>query len=497
MTLRPRATELLCAGLLLLAALAARLPGINGDLWLDEAWVANSVLAPSWREMFFYAPWLQTTPPLHLIATRMCVFLLGDSNWVFRLLPLLFGLLSVFLMVHVARRLLSPAMGWLAGALVALSHTAVLFSKEGKSYSGELCMALLLMMLIVHLPDWRLAALTLILAFGFSYSSIILFPAVFLAYLWARRLRDAIAIAATVALPLIAVYLTYIQPNQSPDLREMWRYAFATDLGFYPRITKAIFVVHQWLPLRHVALLRQLLLVLALCGIGRAVWQLWKQQDARLLLAGVVPFLCAIAVNLAGRYPYDDERFSVYLIGCVVLLTVSGIHWAWPHPLPHAALLSLLVVALTTAAAFAGPWPRRVETGLAPALHELRQQAATGDLLFLAPLQAPSYALAERHAPLNLETVEGRAVAPCCPRDGRWQAGNRPDEVNDEMDGLIARGTGRRIWLLHLRLLLVNVESQRIPEDWQRAYLQRKGCHEESARVFQSTALAAYRCPLL
>lgn len=182
MTQRPRATDLVCAVLLLFAALAARLPGITGDLWLDEAWVANSILAPTWREMFFYPPWLQTTAPLYLIVNRVLVAVLGDANWVFRLLSLCFGVGSVFVAVFLVRRIYSPLIGWLAGALVALSSSAAMFSKEGKPYSGELLAALLLMLLAVELPAWWIATGAMVVAFGFSYTSVMFFPGIFLAY---------------------------------------------------------------------------------------------------------------------------------------------------------------------------------------------------------------------------------------------------------------------------------------------------------------------------
>ena len=149
-------------------------------------------------------------------------------------------------------------------------------------------------------------------------------------------------------------------------------------------------------------------------------------------------------------------------------------------------------------ASWAGPWPRRVEVGLSEARQELRRQGAgAADLLFIAPLQWESFTLEQRRGRLPVETMEGRVASACCPRDGRWQGGNVEADVAPEMDQLIARGTGRRIWMLHLRLAMLNPEGRMIPETWQRAYLVRKGCREEYAHEFHSTVLTAYRCPLL
>ena len=502
MTQRPRATDLVCAALLLLAALAARLPGINGDLWLDEAWVANSILTPTWREMSFYPPWLQTTPPLHLIVTRLLVAVLGDANWVFRTLPLLFGLGGVFLAVRLGRRFYSQLIGWLAGALIALSSSAAMFSKEGKSYSGELCAALLLMLLVVELPAWWIATAAMLLAFGFSYSSIVFFPGVFLAYLLAGKVRvpQAAGMVAGLGIPVALTYWLYILPNQGEDLNEMWRFAFPQDdvLGFYWRTTRNVFAMHHWPPLLTVSLLRQFVLMLALAGVLRAVSQIWRERDSRLALTALFPFVSTILLNALGHYPYDAERFSIYLFGSVALLMVAGVDWVLPKQITAMAWIPVAVTVAVAIAAALGHWPRRVEVGLTEARNELRRQGAgAGDLLFIAPQQWEGYRLAQHRDRLPVEAMEGRAAPSCCPRDGRWQAATFATDVEPEMDLLMARGTGRRIWLLHQKMLLVNVESQRIPETWHRAYLVRKGCREEFAREYQSTVLSAYRCPLL
>ncbi len=495
-----RATDLVCAALLLVAALAARLPGINGDLWLDEAWVANSILAPTWREMLFYEPWFQTTPPLYLALTRVLVAVLGEANWVFRALSLVCGVASVALAAYLGRRLFSPLAGWLAGAMIALSSSAVSFSKEGKQYSVELFAALLLIGVMVELPAWWVALLVMLLAFGLAYTSLMIIPGVLLAYLLAKRLTwpQALVVLFGLALPMASIYWFYLRPNQGADLREFWSMHFPQDdpLRFYYRTTRSILVAHHWQPLGFSSLWRPLVAALTLVGMARATWQLWRERDARLVLAGLLPFAVAIGLNFAGLYPYSEERFSVYLEACLVLLIVAGADWCWPKSLP--AALSVLLTMATAMAAFTGSWPRRVDVGLTEARQELRRKGVTtADVLFVAPLQGPSFALEQHRDRLTIDAVEGRFASPCCPRDERWRADLQESDVAEEMDRLIAQGTGRLIWLLHLRLKMLTPEGRMVPEVWQRGYLVRKGCRAEYEKEFQSTVLSAYRCPLL
>src|SRR5579871_5577016 len=76
------------------AALVLGLNGIGRSLWLDEAWVANSILQPSIPEMFNYPDWVQSSPPLFLLASRAAVAALGLSNESLRAVPLAMAVLA-------------------------------------------------------------------------------------------------------------------------------------------------------------------------------------------------------------------------------------------------------------------------------------------------------------------------------------------------------------------------------------------------------------------
>src|SRR5579883_1739266 len=77
----------LAAAALLIAVVALGMYGMGRSLWLDEAWVANSVQEPSLGGMFHYSGWLQVNPPLFLLLVRGAVDIAGASNAAFRLVP--------------------------------------------------------------------------------------------------------------------------------------------------------------------------------------------------------------------------------------------------------------------------------------------------------------------------------------------------------------------------------------------------------------------------
>ena len=103
--------------------------GMRRSLWLDEAWVANSIQSPSVAGMFYYPDWLQTNPPLFLLLARAAVRMLGASNAVFRAVPLLLAVTAAVSMLAVSWRLLRPSFAILAVVLVVFDPTAIEYSR--------------------------------------------------------------------------------------------------------------------------------------------------------------------------------------------------------------------------------------------------------------------------------------------------------------------------------------------------------------------------------
>src|SRR5579863_4334225 len=99
--------------------------GIERSLWLDETWVANSVLQPALSGMFNYPDWLQTTPPLFLLLERGVVQVFGLSNFTLRIIPLALSLVAVGALMAAASRVVSPPFAVLGGALMAFHPTVI------------------------------------------------------------------------------------------------------------------------------------------------------------------------------------------------------------------------------------------------------------------------------------------------------------------------------------------------------------------------------------
>jgi uncharacterized membrane protein len=106
-------------------------------LWLDEAWVANSIRAASLQQAIYYDHWLQTTPPLFIALSRLVTAVFGTSNVAFRALPALSGIVSVLLFSFLALRLLKPSFAIIAILLFVFSPRVILYSQSLKQYSTD------------------------------------------------------------------------------------------------------------------------------------------------------------------------------------------------------------------------------------------------------------------------------------------------------------------------------------------------------------------------
>ena len=180
-------THLLSGSLLLIAIVIAcsLIPRIDQDtrsLCVAESWVANSVLAGSLHDMFYYDPWLQTTPPLFLLLVRATVKMVGASNTTLRAMPLACGFLAVILLAVLATRMLQPMFALMCIALLGFSPWAVVYAKELKEYSvGVFSTSLILLLLweyVVHRDRWRYLALLVVVGVTMflSYSAVFFVP---------------------------------------------------------------------------------------------------------------------------------------------------------------------------------------------------------------------------------------------------------------------------------------------------------------------------------
>ena len=160
-----------------------RMQGLGRSLWLDEAWVANSVLETTVPRMLFYDAWVPSPEPGFLLSSRLVTTWLGPpSSLNFRIVPLAFSLIGLLSMLLLLGRLFPTPWVVFGFALFAMSPTAILYAHSFKHYSTQLAMAPILLLAAVHCnrrPGPRNFALLLaaiLVTTLFSYPTVLLLP---------------------------------------------------------------------------------------------------------------------------------------------------------------------------------------------------------------------------------------------------------------------------------------------------------------------------------
>jgi mannosyltransferase len=129
-------------GLLLVVAVALRIPGLDRGLWYDEIdTLVSYVRQPAGVIVTTFDS--QNQHLLYSILARGAVALFGESAATLRLPALLFGVASIGAYVAFARRFVGRDETLVGAALLAVSYHHVWFSQNARGYTGLLFFTLL------------------------------------------------------------------------------------------------------------------------------------------------------------------------------------------------------------------------------------------------------------------------------------------------------------------------------------------------------------------
>lgn len=514
------------AGLALLAlsVVATRIYQLDHSLWYDEAWVANSLMGQSWRDVFFYPDWLQTTPPGFLVLARSLVLWLGPQNWVLHLPSLFFGIAGIALITWLGWRELSPAQGLWMGLVGSISGLMVALSQELKQYSADFFVAALLSCYLMNwkrLPaKWVLWGTPLLfgLLFLLSTPSVFFLPCALLLLLLereelgvAKKWLAALGLywAAAAGLLIAATYFYFLAPNRDAVLTEFWSVCFLDWkhpeelLTLLRRNVKTLLSQALDTPLASSPLsgsgsANVFLMVIVPAA---ACVALFARRSAGLRLAScaVLPLAVGMAANLAGVYPLCEYRFAPFFLPAVLLL--HGLAWEIFQAGPRLALVahSALGCALLASAFFALDaklWKPRVETFFEPAFAVLRQERKLSETLYIHGfLQEQFKFYSRRHPEQRQNSLPSQTALGCCPRGmDNFRSFEDPIPFRDEFSLLLARSGTQPFWLFYGR----QPKAMNLPrrEEWVHLkLLSALGCTQRLGREYRDIALYQFACP--
>jgi hypothetical protein len=507
--------------------LLQRLSGMGRSLWLDEAWVANSVLASSLKGMFYYDAWLQSSPPLFLLMVRGVVSHLRPTNTAFRLIPLLMGILAILSMLALARRLLSRQFALLAWTLFVLSPVAVDYSKELKQYSAELAVSTtILLVCALYIENatvrrfWLLIGV-FVIGLSVGYATVFILPGVILLVclmpirpytaslgksFTAGRLLRALVLAIAAGAVLLGEYFLLIKPNSPSALHA----SLARRRIDFSSIHLAAFNSYRLLrevPVNH--LLRRQGLLLSLAGVIVVpgivfAWLRFRKGRQKWLVLQIIclsPCILLIICDRFSWYPFT-ERSSLFALPFVVVLIVSSLQLTylfmlqtrrtWVRPLLNGFILCATVLTINASHRRHLDIPREDMDG---AVSFLRAHVQPADFLWIHSSGLEAFKFYTRTTGWQDPPAHyGHTGWPCCARGIDDPLGTFGEVlVRSDFGAALPMGFRGRVWLLYtLR-----------PEHWlgkpneppfMRAILRERGCVEAPTPRFTNIGVLAFDC---
>jgi hypothetical protein len=467
---------------LLALTLVLGLYGIERSLWLDEAWVANSINAPTLGGMFYYPNWLQTSPPLFLLLARAAIRVFGLSTVVLRSVPLLLSVVAVCAMLGAARRVVSPPLAVLATATLAFHPTVVEYFRSFKQYGGEVAATgAVLWAAIAYLQEparkrfYILLGVT-ITAMTLSYPTVFLLPGLILVVALGDRARAITfaGIAGAVSAPL---YLFLVRPNYTPALRAYWM----SDPG-------------NWLT-------PGMLTAVAFCAVVAARLAFNRDRISILLLT---PCVLLFASELVGWYP-ASPRTQLFVRPCFLLLLAMNVEDLIAVTKLRRRPVDMVVVLATVIVMFLGVRKQfhegrfQPEEDMSGAVRYLRKNVEPSDLVLVhASLREGFLLYTAMQGWTAQPVIYGDTGWPCCPR-GR-PAGvdiSTPEKIRHDLDAKIPQEFHGRIWLFYtnrpLHWAYVRVEDSKL---WQN-YFWSRNCRPELYIRFANLGLTPMTCAAL
>ncbi len=344
--------------LIVFGGLILRLVQINQSLWLDEA--ISALVAKNYTFSAIVFEFLKgdNHPPLFYLMLRLWGLLFGFDDFSLRLLPVLFGTMTIFVTYFFIRKLINSQTAIIVSLFLATSPLHVYYSQELRMYPVVTFLAVLLMYWYLFLIEnkvalwrWGLFAILLIGLISTDYIGLFLIPAFVILAFVEKRNRINLAISF---LPLFAAFLWWIPIfllqketilNQLTSLpgwgnivggasfkeaSVLWMKFVLGRISFYPKIFYYLLVGVFSLPIA-IGLFRSL---------NRNVWWLWVflfiPLAGSFISSVVIPSfnysrLIFVLPAFYGLVGYGLMRFSkkikVVMVGMVLVGNIIGLSW--------------------------------------------------------------------------------------------------------------------------------------------------------------------------
>jgi hypothetical protein len=323
------------------AGLALRLVDFGRhDFWNDEAWVALSTRVEGVAQFWLS---IAVTPPLWAATLQPLAALPAPPEVALRVLPLLFGLLTLATGYRVGSMFAGNAVGGIAAvAVLAGDPMSVVYSRELKHYTAEAFFALLAFGALMRctrterLADLVRLSLVLVVGMLFANSQLLVTPAVLGALLVSsavrrRQFAAAVGVAAMAVGALQLGYFRLALASRMPrSLIAYWEGAYVP----HDSIIGAARFVYDYLAAQMDTVWRPLPAAPAVLCLVAVTPRGCVRRTAGLALALLVTTVTV--VSSMHLMPMNEPRITLFLLTCLGTLAAASLGLvasrAWTRP---------------------------------------------------------------------------------------------------------------------------------------------------------------------
>lgn len=385
------------------------------SLWTDEAMLALNIVNRDFAGMLRPLDYDQGAPVGFLLVEKTFNLLLGRNEFALRLIPLLLGILSIWLFHLLLKRITARAGLIAALALFVFNPRLIYYSSEVKQYILDVTVTITLLLFAAPLldsqSDWRkrdLLWFTLIgfLALWFSHPAVFVLAGIGLTLailcIQKRDLRNLGAVLGMGVFWLLATGLLYSlvlsDLKKNTFIQEYWQGAFFpmppwSDAGWFGRSLNENIGLQFGIPYA----------VYLVFGLMLAGWViLWLTRRNYAMVLGFV-LLVTLSASALKLYPVF-ERMILFLIPIGLLLIGKAVEFV-EHRLRHPRWAGRAVALVLAGFLIFGPLRTSAEFFIRPKYYEhirpsmqfLQEAWRPGDALYVNNGAVPAF---EYYAPL-------------------------------------------------------------------------------------------------
>lgn len=329
---------------------------LNRSLWLDEAQLALNLAHRSYAGLLQPLDYHQGAPVGFLLLEKAAVQSLGGSEYALRFLPLVAGLVSLFLFYKVAKESIRPNALPIAMGLFAISPSLIYYSSEVKQYSTDVAIALAIysIALVVKPSEWsnsRIVALGLVgaAAIWISHPSVFVLGGigataafVFLARKQWDRLARLSLLACMWLTSLGISYFFFLRGlTRDRDLLDYW-----VD-NFMPLPPKSVsdlkWFVDSFFGFFGQTVSLQLVGLAALTFVTGAAYMYSRDRMKMAFL--FLPALFTLVASSLHKYPFGG-RLALFLVPAAILVIAEGAKQIQIVTSRNAAVVGYTLIAL-------------------------------------------------------------------------------------------------------------------------------------------------------